>query len=144
MLYLLSSGAYVDSLLGTLIPALWVPLDFSVVKCTLVLHSGTSGRVMVYEDLGSGRVIPFFKGRCSADNLSPLIGIVAWEYGSWCVRQTKQQDWVLKLPVPRAKRGFILVPFLDLDWVIGIPAVRGVIESLVVHTQPQSAFLLRR
>jgi len=70
--------AYVDSLLGTLIPALWVPLDFSVVKCTLVLHSGTSGRVIVYEDFGSGRVIPLFKGRCSADNLSPLIGIVAW------------------------------------------------------------------
>ena len=70
-------GAYVDSS-GTLIPALRVPLDFYVVKCTLVLHSSTSGRVIVYEDFGSGRVIPLFKGRCSADNLSPLIGIVAW------------------------------------------------------------------
>ena len=62
-------GAYVDSSLGTLIPALWVhllPLDFSVVKCTLVLHSGISGRV-----------IPLFKRRCSADDLSLLIGIVA-------------------------------------------------------------------
>jgi len=71
-------GADVDSWLGTLIPALLVPLDFSVVKCTLVLQSGTSSSVIVYEDLGSGRVIPLFKGRCSADNLSPLIGIVAW------------------------------------------------------------------
>ena len=59
-------GAYIDSSLGTLIPALWVPLDFSVVKCTLVFHSGISGRV-----------IPLFKRRCSADDLS-LIGIVAW------------------------------------------------------------------
>jgi len=59
-------GAYVDSSLGTLIPALWVPLDFSVVKCTLVFHSGISGRV-----------IPLFERRCSADDLSPLIGIVA-------------------------------------------------------------------
>ena len=71
-------GAYVDSSLGTLIPALWVPLDFSVVKCTQVLHSGTSGRVIVYEDFGFGRVIPLFKGCCSADDLSPLIGIVTW------------------------------------------------------------------
>jgi hypothetical protein len=62
-------GAYVDSS-GMLISARWVhpsPLDFSVVKCTLVLHSGISGRV-----------IPLFKGRCSADDLSLLIGIVAW------------------------------------------------------------------
>ena len=59
-------GAYIDSSLGTLIPALWVPLDFSVVKCTLVFHSGISGRV-----------IPLFKRRCSTDDLS-LIGIVAW------------------------------------------------------------------
>jgi len=59
-------GAYVDCSLGTLIPALWVPLDFSVVKCTLVLYSGTSGRVIL-----------LFKRRCSADDLSPLIGIVA-------------------------------------------------------------------
>jgi len=59
-------GAYVDSSLGTLIPALWVPLDHSVVKCTLVRHAGTSGRV-----------IPLFKGCCSADDLSPLIGVVA-------------------------------------------------------------------
>jgi len=70
-------GAYVDSLPGTLIPALWVPLDFSVVKCTLVLHSGISGRVIIYGDFGSGRVIPLFERRCSADDLSPLIGIVA-------------------------------------------------------------------
>ena len=79
-------GAYVDSSLGTLIPALWVPLDFSVIKCTLVLHSGSSGRVIVYvdfgsgrvivyEDFGSGSVIPLFQGRCSADDLSPLIGL---------------------------------------------------------------------
>ena len=80
-------GAYVDSS-GMLIPALRVPLDISVVKCTLVLHSGTSGWVIVYEDFGSGRVIvnedfgsgwviPIFKGRCSADDSSPLIGVLA-------------------------------------------------------------------
>ena len=58
-------GAYVDSSLGTLIPALWVhllPLDFCVVKCILILHSGTSGRV-----------IPLFNRRCSADDLSPQL-----------------------------------------------------------------------
>jgi len=73
-------GAYVDSS-GTVIPALWVhlsPLHFSVVKCTLVLHFGISSRVIVYGDYGSGRVIRLFKGRCSADDLSLLIGIVAW------------------------------------------------------------------
>ena len=73
-------GAYVDSS-GTLIPALRVhlsPLDFSVVKCTLVLHSCISGRV-----------IPLFKRRCSADDSSPLIGVVAG-----------------------AKRGFVLVAFI--------------------------------
>ena len=59
-------GAYIDSSLGMHIPALWVPLDFSVVKCTLVLHSGISGRVN-----------PLFTRRCSADDLS-RIGIVAW------------------------------------------------------------------
>jgi len=61
--------------LGAFIAALWVPLDFSVVKCTLVLHSGTSGTVIICEDFGSGRVIPLFQGRCSADDLSPLIGL---------------------------------------------------------------------
>jgi len=70
-------GAYVDSS-GTLISACWVhpsPLDFSVVKCTLVFHSSISGRVIVYEYFGSCRVIPLFQGRCSADDLSPLIGL---------------------------------------------------------------------
>ena len=69
---------YVDSSLGTFILALWVhlsPLDFSVVKCILVLHSGTSSRVIVYEDFGSCRVIPPFQRRSSADDLSPLIGL---------------------------------------------------------------------
>jgi hypothetical protein len=88
-------GAYVDSS-GTLVPALRVPLDFSVVKCTLVLHSGTSGRV-----------IPLFKGRCSADDLSPLIGVVAG-----------------------AKRGFVLVAFLDSDEVIGITEVLSSISGI--------------
>ena len=72
-------GAYVYSS-GTLISARWVhpsALDFSVVKCTLVFHSGISGRVIIYGDFGSGRVIPLFERRCSADDLSPLIGIVA-------------------------------------------------------------------
>ena len=63
-------GEYVDTSLGTFILALWVhlsPLDFSVVKCILVLHSGTSSRV-----------IPLFKRRCSADDLSSLFGVVPW------------------------------------------------------------------
>jgi len=132
-------GAFVDSFLLMLIPALWVPLVLSVVKCSLVLHSGTSGRVIVYEDLGCYRVIHLFTGRCSTDNMFPLIGIVAWYYGSWCVRRPKRQDWVLELPLLGAKRGFIVVPFLVFDWVIGIHVVRGFIGSSVVHTQPQSA-----
>jgi len=72
-------GAYVYSSC-TLISARWVhqsALDFSVVKCTLVFHSSISGRVIIYGDFGSGRVIPLFERRCSADDLSPLIGIVA-------------------------------------------------------------------
>jgi len=77
-------GAYVDAS-GTLIPTLWVHLSrlsgcrwTSLSLSALCLHSGTSDRVIVYEDFGSGRVIPLFKGRCSADDLSLLIGIVAW------------------------------------------------------------------
>jgi len=41
-------GAY-DESSGMLITALWVhlsPLDFSVIRWTLVLHSGTSGRAI--------------------------------------------------------------------------------------------------
>jgi len=63
-------GAYVDSSLGRFILALWVhlsPLDFSVVECILVLHSGISSRV-----------IALFKRRCSADDISPLFGVVPW------------------------------------------------------------------
>jgi hypothetical protein len=60
-------GAFVDSS-GTHITAHWVhpsPLDFSVVKGTLVLHSGASGRVIVYEDYTSCRVIPLSRSlRC--------------------------------------------------------------------------------
>jgi len=58
-------GGYVDSS-ATVVPALWVPLDFCVVKCTLVLHSGTSCRV-----------IPLFHGGCSADDISLLLVVVA-------------------------------------------------------------------
>jgi len=78
-------GAYVDSSLGTLIPALWVDLSplsgcrwTSLSLSALCVHSGTSNRIIVYEDFGSGSVIPLFNGRCSADDLSLLIGIVAW------------------------------------------------------------------
>jgi len=76
-------GAYVDSS-GTLIPALWVYLSplsgcrwTSPLLSTLCLHSDTSDRFIVYGDFGSGRVIRLFKGRSSADDLSPLIGNVA-------------------------------------------------------------------
>jgi hypothetical protein len=71
-------GAYVHSALATHIPTLWVPLEFSLIKYTVVVYSGTSSRVIVYEHFGFGRVITLFTGCCSADDLSPLIGIVAW------------------------------------------------------------------
>jgi len=58
-------GAYVDSS-GTLVPTLRVPLDFSVIECPLVLHSGTSGRFIL-----------LVRGRRSADDLYPLIAVVA-------------------------------------------------------------------
>jgi len=61
-------GAYLYSS-GMLISARWVhpsPLDFCVVKCTLDFHSGISRRVILV-----------FERCCSADDLSPLIGIVA-------------------------------------------------------------------
>jgi len=57
-------GAY-DNSSGTLIPALRVPVDFSVVKCTPVQHSSTSGKD-----------IPLFNGRGSADDISLLTGVV--------------------------------------------------------------------
>lgn len=60
-------AAYVDSSPGTLIPALLshlVPLNVSVVKWTLVLHSGRSGRL-----------IALCNCRYSADDISPLIGV---------------------------------------------------------------------
>jgi hypothetical protein len=66
LIFLQILGVYVDSSLGTLVPARCVPLDLSVVNCTVVLHSGKSVRV-----------IPLFNGRCSADTLSPLVGIRA-------------------------------------------------------------------
>jgi hypothetical protein len=60
-------GAYVDSS-GTRIPVLWVHLSplsgcrwTSLSLSALCLHSDTSDRVIVYEDFGSGRVIPLFK-----------------------------------------------------------------------------------
>ena len=53
-----------------LITGLWLhlsPLDFAVDKGTLDLPSGTSSRVIL-----------IFKGRCSANNLSLLIDILAY------------------------------------------------------------------
>ena len=77
-------GAYVDSS-GTLIPALWVHLSplsgcrwTSLSLSALCLHSGTSYRVIVCGDFGSGMVFTLFNSRRSADDLSLLIGIVAW------------------------------------------------------------------
>jgi len=97
-------GSYIDSSVGTLIPVLWVPLGFSVIKCTLVLHSGTSGRV-----------IPLFKHHCCANDLCPLIGVVARQNGTLCIRQPSWHDWVLELPELGAKRSFVLFAFLDSD-----------------------------
>jgi len=68
-------GAYVESS-GMLIPALQVMLDFSVVRCTLLLHCGTTCRVIAYEDFSSSRVIPHFKAHFDAHNSSPVIGVV--------------------------------------------------------------------
>ena len=106
-------GAYDDSS-GTLIPALRVPLDFYVVKCTLVLYSSASGRV-----------IPLFKGRCSADDLSPLIAVVAGAFVN-----PKQHDSGLELPVPGVKRGCVLIAFLDSDEVIRITEVLSSISGI--------------
>jgi len=61
-------GVYVDSSV-MVIPTLWVhvsPLDFSAVKCTVILHSGISGRI-----------IPLLNCRCSVDDVSSLFGVVA-------------------------------------------------------------------
>lgn len=50
-------GADVESSLGTHSSPLWVPMDFPVVKCTLVLHSGIVGSV-----------IALIERRCVADD----------------------------------------------------------------------------
>jgi len=60
-------------------------LDFIVNKCTLILHSGTSIRA-----------IPLFKRHCSAHAFTPLIDIVAWSSGSWCIPQPEQHNSVHK------------------------------------------------
>ena len=60
-------GAYVDSAPSPLIPALGVPLDVSVLDCTLGLYSCTPVRVNTH-----------FKHCCSVNNLSPLFGLVPW------------------------------------------------------------------
>jgi len=120
--------------LGTLIPALWVqllPLGFSVGRCILVRHSGTSGRVIVYEDFGSGRVTPLFKGRCSADDLSPLFRIVA----QFCIHRLHWFGW-------GDRQSWGPVELLR-DQSERISVVRcGFIESSVVQKQQQSAVLL--
>jgi len=71
-------GAYVNSSLGEHIPTLWIRLDCSVVGCNLVDQSGSSGRVIICENFGSGMVSPHFDGHSSTDDLSPLICMLAW------------------------------------------------------------------
>jgi hypothetical protein len=68
-------GGYVQSS-GTLIPTLQVMLDISVVRCTLLLHCGTTCKVIAYEDFSSSWVIHHFKVHFDAHNSSPVIGIV--------------------------------------------------------------------
>jgi len=94
-------GASVDSFWGTKIAALMVLLDISVVKYTLVIHSGTSGRV-----------ISRFELRCSADHITPPACIEAWEYGSWFILGPRWPNLVLNLPIPGARCSFELVVFI--------------------------------
>jgi hypothetical protein len=113
-------GAYVDSS-GTLVPVFWVHYrrwtSLSLSALWSIIPAPPVGSS--YMDFGSGRVITLFKGRCSTDDSSPLIGVVA-----------------------DAKCGFVLVTFIDPDEVIGIPDVQSSIS--VVQTQPQSAVLPRK
>jgi len=125
-------GVYVDSSLGTFILALWVHLsllDFSVVKCILVVYSGTSGRVIVYEDFGSYRVNPLFAGRCSANDLSPLIG---WQLGCIVAGAFVNPNGMTRYStsMPGAKRDFVLIAFLNSDEMIGIPEVLSSISEI--------------
>ena len=63
-------GAYMDSF-STHIPALWVHLlllGLSVVYFTLVLYSGTSDMVILYDDFGSSMVIPLLNGHWSTNH----------------------------------------------------------------------------
>jgi len=119
--------------LGMLIPALWVqllPLGFSVGKCILVRHSSTSGRVVVYGDFGSSRVIPLLKGRCSANDLSPRFGIVA----QFCTRRLHWFGW-------GDTHSWGPVEHLQDQCQRILVLRRGCIESSVVHTEPQCAVL---
>jgi hypothetical protein len=102
-------GAYVDSSLGTLIPALWVHYCCWTTPSLSALWSFIPAPPVgsLYEDFGSGRVIPLFPGRCSTDESSPLIGFVA-----------------------DAKRGFVLVAIIDSDDVICIPEVQSSISEI--------------
>ena len=73
---LISSGIIIFRLLGeavdssvTLVPGLRGPLDFCALQCTLDRHSGSFCRV-----------IPFFTGSCSAEDIFVLIVVVAREF----------------------------------------------------------------
>jgi hypothetical protein len=61
----------------------------------------------------SGRVIPLGKHHCSADDLSPLIGFLAWVYGSWCVHEHKWDDSVFELPVLGANRSCVFLAIIS-------------------------------
>jgi len=100
-------------------------------------------------DFSSGRVIPLFKGRCSAHDSSPQIGVVAAAFVN-----PNGMTHCTNCPY----QGFVLVASLDSDqvhthswrlvehlrdlWERISVLHRGFIESSVVHTQPQSAVLL--
>jgi hypothetical protein len=75
-------------------------------------------------------VISLLKSRCSADKISLLIVIVALGVSSWWVYQPKRHDWVLELAVPGTNHGFLLVAFLDLGLLIGIPEVISSISEI--------------
>jgi hypothetical protein len=98
---------------GTLIAALRVPLDFSVVQCTLVLYSGTSGRAFA-----------LFKGRCFTDGLFPVIGVVN---GAFVDPNSMTTDLNCLF---RWETRFVLVTFLDSDEGIGLAQVLSSIPGI--------------
>lgn len=106
-------GACVADSLSMLLPTLWMPVDFTVVKCTLVLHSGTSGSVIIFECVGSGMLIPLCKSRCFADDYFLVIGLFL---GSMVACAFVNLNGMTRCWNCQYRR-FVLVTFHDLDYM---------------------------